>query len=193
MAPDHRSSTTHDSGLPAAQVVSFLRDTRSSPTWTASEFAKAMNLTSEAVEQALPILQLAGYIEPLGRGKWRTTEQGQLVGGGRAPRFTRESIESALTALKDRIHAINDDQSAPFHITEAVAFGDVLSDRVRVQAADVGIKLERSSPAEDNDRSTATSRSEEESFLKQLNGRSTILRVQRYEPWMGHRSHRELL
>jgi hypothetical protein len=74
-----------------------------------------------------------------------------------------------------------------------VAFGDVLSDRVRVQAADVGIKLERSSPAEDNDRSTATSRSEEESFLKQLNGRSTILRVQRYEPWMGHRSHRELL
>jgi hypothetical protein len=39
---------------------------------------------------------------------------------------------------------INRDASAPFKITAAVAFGDFLiSDRPRVQAADVGIRLVR--------------------------------------------------
>jgi hypothetical protein len=194
MAAARKSSTmTSDAELPAAQAVSFLRDTRSSPTWTEGEFAKAMNLSSAAVKQALPVLQLAGYIEPLARGKWRTTEQGQLVAGGKAPRFTRERVEKALTELKERIRSINDDENAPYRITEAVAFGDFLSDRVRVQAVQVGIKLERRLPAEDKDRPSATARNEEDSLLKQLIGRSTIIRLQRYQPWMSHRSHRQLL
>lgn len=53
----------NQAGLPAAEVVSFLRDTRSSPTWTEKEFAETLNLSSEQVKQTVPVLQLAGYIE----------------------------------------------------------------------------------------------------------------------------------
>ena len=70
--------------------------------------------------------------------------------------------------LKERIHVINDDKSAQYQITEALAFGDFLNDCVRVQAVEVGIKLERRSLAEDKDRPSASARSEEDSFLKQL-------------------------
>jgi hypothetical protein len=137
-------------------------------------------------------LQLAGYIEPLGHGKWRTTEEGELVGGGKAARFTRESVERALAGLKERIQTINTDESAPYRITRAVAFGDILGDRVRVQAATVGIELKGRSSAGD-DRPTAAARGEEDAFLKQLSGKSTILRLEPYKPWMSHRSHRDLL
>jgi predicted transcriptional regulator len=150
--------------------VSFLRDTRSSPTWSEKEFASALNVTSEEVKQTLPGLQLAGYIEPLAHGKWRTTEQGELVGGGKTPRFTRESVEQALSGLKERIQTINADQNASYRITRAVAFGDFLGDRVRVQAATVGIELNGRSAAAGDDRQTAASRGEEDAFLKQLNG-----------------------
>jgi hypothetical protein len=109
-----------------------------------------------------------GYIEPLGHGKWRTTEQGELLGGGKTPRFTRDSVEQALSGLKERIQTINADESAPYRIARAVAFGDFLGDRVRVQAVTVGIGLERHSGAGD-DRPTAAARREEDAFLKQLN------------------------
>ena len=84
MATSRKSGAVEQAGLPAAEVLSFLRDTRSSSTWTEKEFAAALNLTSDQVKQTLPVLQLAGYIEPLGHGKWRTTEQGEQVGGGKA-------------------------------------------------------------------------------------------------------------
>jgi hypothetical protein len=193
MAASRKSSSTNQAGLPAAEVVSFLRDTRSSVTWSEKEFSSALNLTSEQVKQTLPVLQLAGYIEPLGHGKWRTTEQGELLGGGKTPRFTRDSVEQALSGFKERIHTINAEESAPYRITRAVAFGDFLGDRVRVQAVTVGIELNGRSGAAGDDRSTAAARREEDAFLKQLNGKSTILRLQRYESWMSHRSHRDLL
>jgi hypothetical protein len=89
----------------------------------------------------LPGLQLAGYIEPLGHGKWRTTQEGELVGGGKAARFAQESVERAFAGLKERIQTINADENAPYRITRAVAFGDFLGDRARVQAVTVGIEL----------------------------------------------------
>jgi hypothetical protein len=140
MTAAHKSSTTNNAELPAAEVLSFLKDTRSSPTWTESELAKSLNVTPEQAQQTLPVLQLAGYIEPVGRvRKWRTTEQGELIAGSTAPKFTRESIERALASLTERIESINQDNNAPYRITQAVGFGDFLSDRARVQAADVGI------------------------------------------------------
>ena len=132
--------------------------------------------------RTFPVLQLAGYIQPLGHGKWRTTEQGELVGGGKAARFTRESVERAFASLKGRIQTINADESAPYRITCAVSFGDFLGDRVRVQAATVGIELKGRSGAAGDYRSTAAARREEDAFLKQLNGKSTILRLQHMNP-----------
>jgi hypothetical protein len=54
-----------------------------------------------------------------------------LVGGGKAARFTPKSIEEALAGLKKRIQTTNADESAPYHITRTVAFGDFLGDQVR--------------------------------------------------------------
>jgi hypothetical protein len=68
-----------------------------------------------------------------------------------------------------------------------------LTDRVWVQAATVGIELTGHSGAAGDDRPTAAARREEDAFLKQLNGKSTILRLQRYEPWMSHRSQPRFL
>jgi hypothetical protein len=192
MATSHKSGAIEHAGLPAAEVLSFLRDTRSSSTWTEKEFAEVLNLSSNQVKQILPVLQLAGYIEPLGHGKWRTTDQGHLVGGGKAARFTPKSVDQALSDLRERIQAVNVDEAESHRITRAVAFGDFMSDRVRVQAAMVGIELKRRSATEDNNRHSVTARAEESSFLKRLRGRSTILRAEPYEPWMSHRSHRDL-
>lgn len=193
MPASRKSGATGQTGLPAAEVVSFLRDTRSSPTWTEKEFTATLNLAAEQAKETLPVLELAGYIAPLGHGKWRTTEQGELVGGGKTPRFTQQSVQEALVGLKARIQEVNADESALHRITRAVAFGDFLTDRVRVQAATVGIELKPRSATEIRDRQTVTTRAEESSFLKQLGGRSTILHLKPYEPWMSHRSHCDLL
>jgi hypothetical protein len=68
-------------------------------------------------------------------------DAGALVSGAKPPRYTRESVEAALTSLADRIRRVNDDHGAGFTIEEAVVFGDILSDKARVQAANVGIRL----------------------------------------------------
>jgi hypothetical protein len=41
---------------------------------------------------------------------------------------------------------VNQDSSAEYKIADAVAFGDFLAGRARVQAADVGIRLEPRNP-----------------------------------------------
>jgi hypothetical protein len=74
-----------------------------------------------------------------------TTPAGETVSGAKPPRFTPESVQQALTALKDRIRDTNKNRQSPFRITDAVAFGDfLLPDRgARLQSADVGIRLTR--------------------------------------------------
>jgi hypothetical protein len=87
-------------------------------------------------------MQLQGYVEPVARTKsWRTTEAGLAVSGAKTARLTRKAVEEALSALRDRIQAINNDNSAEYTISEAMAFGDFLSEDARVQPADVGIRL----------------------------------------------------
>ena len=84
---------------------------------------------------------MQGYIERTGDDEWLTTDSGTAVSGSKPPRFTREAVAPALSALGERIRAVNHDPNAPFHIRNAVAFGDFLSGRARVQAPDVGIHL----------------------------------------------------
>jgi hypothetical protein len=73
-----------------------------------------------------------------------TTSAGESVSRAKPPRLTRESVEQAVESLKGRIKEVNKESEGKFTITEAVAFGDfLLSDRPRVQPADVGIGLAR--------------------------------------------------
>jgi hypothetical protein len=187
------TTTSSQTTLPASQVMSFLRDVHSSLTWTEQDFAALMNVSKDQTKAALGMLQLAGYVEPLEKGKWRTTDQGRQIAGGKTPRFTSESMEKALGELKKRITLLNSDQGATYRVLRAVAFGDFLSDRVRVQAADVGIELQPRASTESDKEESVTSRAQEKDLLKRLQGRSTLLRVQQYEPWMSDRSHRDLM
>jgi hypothetical protein len=86
---------------------------------------KLLNISSAEAKQAIAAMQLQGYVEPIARTKSRRTmEQGLTVSGVKAARFTLEAVEKALSALRDRIQAINNDKSAEYTVAEAVAFGD---------------------------------------------------------------------
>lgn len=122
--------------------------------------------------------------------EWMTTPAGESVSGARPPRFTRESVQLAEDSLKERIKQVNKDRKSPFRVADAVAFGDFLGERPRVQAADVGINLGRGNEAREF-RSAPEAQAERE-FLRQLRGRSALLNIKPYVEWMRKRSHLDL-
>jgi hypothetical protein len=94
------------------------------------------------------------------------------VSRAKPPRLTRESVEQAVESLKGRIKEVNKESEGKFTITEAVAFGDfLLSDRPRVQPADVGIGLARRGVAA-GEFQTASDAQTEGLFLRQLRGKT---------------------
>jgi hypothetical protein len=177
--------------LPADEVLSFLKESRGLASWSARDLAKSLNASSAAARQAIPFLQAQGYIEASG-GEWVTTAAGDAVSGSRPPRFTPGAVETALSALAGRIKTVNKDAHAAFKVARAVAFGDFLSGRVRVQAAEVGVQL---IPREQTrgERRSAVEQNAEREFLRHLKGHSSVLNFRRYEEWMSSRSHRRLL
>ena len=178
--------------LPAAALFSFLKETRGITSWTTSDLAKTLNLSPAAARDALAILEMQGYVKPTAvKDEWTTTPAGEAVSGSKPPRYSPETIERSLAALADHLKLVNQDSSAEYKITDAVAFGDFLSRRARVQAADIGIKLEpRNRAASDN---SASEQSRQEAFLRQLRGKTPLLNLQPYAEWMSARRHRNLL
>jgi DNA-binding transcriptional MocR family regulator len=198
--------------LPAEAALSFLKDTKGALTWSARDLAETLKIDRREAEQALAFLEAQGYVQPANKKKsteWMTTPAGETVSGAKSPRFTRESVEQALTALKDRIKQNKKDPQARFRVSDAVAFGDfLLPDRARVQAADVGIRLIRpestanrksrkqnaangsSIPAPPRSASDAQA---ERNFLRDLRAKSAHLNLRPYADWMRTRSHRSLL
>ena len=174
--------------IPTAAVFSFLKDTRGALTWTAHDLAEALKLSRQEANKILTVLQLQGHVHQNSDSQqWLTTASGEIVSGSTLPRLRRESVEQTVTTLADRIAAINRDPRAEFKITKAVAFGDFLSDRPKVQAADVGVELRRQHP------SSAYDQASEPAFLKQLSRKSRFLHLRPYEKWMAERAHRNLL
>jgi hypothetical protein len=189
---DKKPVVSDRNDLPAAELLSFLREVRGVQTWTDKELANTLRVSLPQAKEAIAVLQLQGYIQPAGNtGKWRGTEQGAIVSGAKPPRFTRQNVENALAAIRDRIKSANEDPQAPYRIVEAVAFGDFLRDAARVQAAEVGIRLEPRSGT--SVIASAEEHAAELDFLKQLRGRTALLHVIPYENWMGSRSHDRLL
>ena len=188
---DSRSSKTV-AQVSAAELLSFLKQTGGVQTWTERGLAKSLKIGVPEAKEAITALQLQSYIEPVGQtGKWRITEQGDVVSGAKSPRFTPQSVEKALEELQSRIKAVNEDPNADYNITEAVAFGDFLGDAARVQAAEVGIRL---APRRNEQLTTSAKEHRAElAFLKQLHGKTALLHVIPYEDWMRARSHLRLL
>jgi hypothetical protein len=76
--------------IPAAELLSFLKEVRGVQTWTEKDLAKILRIGLSQAKEAIAVLQLQGYIQPAGNtGKWRVTEQGEIVSGAKPPRFTR--------------------------------------------------------------------------------------------------------
>jgi hypothetical protein len=182
-----KNAAPHPPQIPAAELFSFLKETRGLLSWTSRDMAKSLHIRAAEAEQALAVLAMQGYVKPHGNKEWLTTLAGDSVSGSRTPRFSTASVEEALAALRERIKASNADPKGAFRIAEAVAFGDFLRGEARAQAADVGVRLVRKKgPA-------AGGAAQERAFLKRLRERSALLNLQPYQPWMSERSHKPLL
>ena len=186
--------------IPADAALSFLKDTKGALTWTARDLADTLKIDRREAERALGFLQAQGYVQPRGtKGQWLTTPGGETVSGAKSPRFTPESVQQALTALKDRIRGNNKNRQAPFRIIDAVAFGDFLfPDRARVQSADVGIRLSHREDSQRKNIATVEPRSAsdakaERNFLRELRAKSTHVTLRPYADWMRQRTHHDLL
>jgi hypothetical protein len=178
--------------VPAAAVLSFLKDTRGLDNWTTQDLAKTLGISAAEAAKAITIMELQGYVRGTAKAReWFTTSEGQAVSGSKLPHFAPERVEAAIAGLKERIAATRKDFKAPFKIAAAVAFGDFLGKSARVQAADVGIELVRRKPESDA-KVSATESNERKTFLKQLRGKNIALNLQPYQEWMGKRSHQKL-
>jgi DNA-binding transcriptional regulator YhcF (GntR family) len=179
--------------IPAEAALSFLKDTKGTLTWSVRDLADSLRISRHGAQQVLPFLEAQGYVQRAkGKDEWLTSPAGESVSGAKPPRFTRESVEQAVAALKERILSANGDRKSLFRITNAVAFGDfLLKDRARVQAADVGIALAKRGGIAGEVRSASDARAER-AFLRQLRGRTALLHIRPYADWMRQRSHLEL-
>ena len=180
--------------IPAEAALSFLKDMKGTLTWSARNLADTLKINSRDAEQVIALLAAQGYVQPAsGTDEWMTTPAGESVSGAKPPRFTRESVEQAVESLKERIKQLNKDSKAAFKITDAMAFGDfLLSDRTRVQAADVGIALTLRGEAASEGRSASAARLESQ-FLRQVRGKTALLHIRPYVEWMSKRSHNDLM
>jgi len=179
--------------VPAAAVMSFLKDTRGLLTWTTRDLAETLDIPASEAAKVITIMEMQGYVKAAeGAREWFTTPAGQTVSVSKLPHYRPERVAAALAGLKDRIAEARKDFKSPFKISAAVAFGDFLTDRPRVQAPDVGIQLVKRKSDADAKTSAAEARARL-ALLKQLRGKNTPLNVQLYQEWMSKRSHQKLL
>jgi hypothetical protein len=175
--------------IPADEALSILRETRGVSTWTAPDMATSLKISAAEAKQVIAVLEMQGYVNQFKPDEFMTTFAGESTSGSKPPRYARERIEEALAMLRSRIAEINRASSAPFRITEAVAFGDFLSDRTRFQSVEVGIRLEPRKPAAISIVKKGATRQ----FLRQLRDKVGVVQFRPYEEWMSARSHRNLL
>jgi len=180
--------------IPAETALSFLRDTKGMLTWSLRDLTDTLKIGHSDAKEVIAVLAAQGYVKSANeRDEWMTTPAGESVSRAMPPRLTRESVEQAVESLKGRIRDVNKESKGVFRITEAVAFGDfLLSDRPRVQPADVGIGLVRRGVAA-GEFQTASDARTEGVFLRQLRGKTALLNIRHYEEWMSKRSHLNLL
>ena len=179
--------------VPAAAVMSFLKDTRGLLTWTTRDLAETLDIPASEAARVITIMEMQGYVKAAGGAReWFTTPAGQTVSGSKLPHYTRERVAAAIAGLKERMAAARKDFKSPFKIAAAVAFGDFLGDQSRVQAPDVGIELIKRK-SDTGAKTSATEVKARLAFLKQLRARNTPLNVQPYQEWMSKRAHQKLL
>lgn len=186
---NHAAKSRLMPSTPAAEALSFLRETRGVSTWTVRDMANSLKISAADAARVIAVLELQDYVKPSAADEWMTTSSGEAVSCSKAPRYTLARIEQALSTIHNPIAEINSDSRARYKVVEAVAFGDFLSDRSRVQAAEVGVQLAPRGPVEDS----ANERKVQRDILKRLQSGNSVVHVKPYETWMSGRTHRTLL
>jgi hypothetical protein len=176
--------------VPIEAVFSFLKGTKGMSSWTKQDFAGALKISLADAAKILPVIQMQGYINPY-HDEWVTTTAGEDVAGARPPRFSPEKVEEGLAELRERIKATNQNSKSAYKITEAVAFGDFLQQKARVQPAEVGIGLEPRKAKRGE--SPAKRHAGERAFLRELRAKAATVNTLPYAEWMSARTHRRLL
>ncbi len=97
-----------------------------------------------------------------------------------------EALAELQNGLRPRIR-----QKSAYKITEAVAFGDFLQQKARVQPAGVGIGLEARKAKRGE--SSAKPCAGERAFLRELRAKAATVNTLPYAEWMSARTHRKLL
>ncbi len=181
------TSVSEEASRPSAPAVtSFLKEFSAAPPWTAKDMARTLNVPEAQAKSAVAMLQAAGYIRSAPAGRWATTEQADVVSGAKPPRLTRSSVEKAISALLDRVRARNAAHPSGMNVARVIVFGDYLSDRDRLQAAEIGVEF-----AHRGDRRAAEHEAEQQA-VQELKARSAMLNLHVLEPWMVSRTHRVL-
>ena len=147
---------------------------------------QTLNIAAGEAAAVLAVLQIQGYVRRE-ESDWMTTSAGEEVSGSKMPRYKIDRVERILAELSDRIKEVNGNSRAPFRVRQAVAFGDFLLKRCQVQAPDVGIEV-----ANSKRHHQAIPKSQVSAFLKNLKGKSSLVRIEPYELWMSQRSHRKI-
>ena len=177
--------------VPIEAVFSFLKGTKGMPSWSIRDLAETLKIGQSEASKILPVLQMQGYIHPY-RDEWVTTTAGEEVSGARPPRFTPDTIKEALADLRKRVRDVNGNAKSPYQVVEAVAFGDYLENKTRVQPADVGIRLTPRKGKGSKAQAPAKEHAAQAEFLRRLRAKAATLHVTTYEDWMGRRKNQKL-
>jgi hypothetical protein len=175
---------------PLQAVLSFLKDTRGVVSWNAKDMAGCLGIGAREAVQILAVMEMQGYVKQAEDNAWLTTPAGEVVSGSRPPRFSPGAVEEALSAFGGRLAVVNKDKEAKYTVSKAVAFGDFLSGRARVQAADVAVLL---NARKGGTKSASEEKAARHAFLKGLRGRTAALQLREYEEWTMQRQHRKLM
>lgn len=96
------SATGDLAPIPAAEALSFLRDTRGLTAWSARDLTGTLKIGMADAKPVIAILELQGYVKPSGVNEWMTTMAGEEVSGSKPTRFNRERIQRAIDDLGRR-------------------------------------------------------------------------------------------
>src|SRR5215470_5919365 len=134
------ASVPNQPDIPLDAILSFLKDTRGAVNWSAKDLKDCLKLAAKQSQQVFVILAMQGYVAKEGND-FLTTAAGETILKSKKPQLSSANVTQVLDTLKEGIESLNRDKRSEFKITRAVAFGDFLSGRAQVQAADVGIEL----------------------------------------------------